>query len=197
MSKGKSNITLQCLSCGADFHPWPGREKTSKYCGLACNGKGLKFRPDQAATRFWDRVQKSDGCWHWTGCLKDTGYGVLSLGAREISAHRFSYTIHKGEIPAGFNVCHTCDNRGCVNPDHLFLGTHADNVQDMVQKGRQRCNPRRGEEHKRHKLTGAEVLEIFESSGPADVVAQQYGVSATLVWNIRKKRTWKHLLGGT
>lgn len=196
MNKGKSQSTVRCLSCGAEFHPWAKRAKTSKYCSLACNGKRLRFRAEQAEEKFWARVQKTDGCWVWMGCVNVAGYGTLSMGDKEIGAHRFSYTIHNGDIPLGLSVCHTCDNRRCVNPDHLFAGTQNDNVQDMVRKGRNRCNPPRGEAHKKHKLTEQAVLEIFRSSGSCKEVALRYNVSPTLVCNIRAKRTWKHLLGG-
>jgi hypothetical protein len=88
--------------------------------------------------RFWPKVAKSDGCWEWMGSRKETGYGLFTLDSRTSSAHRFSYSLAFGSIPAGMEVCHHCDNPPCVRPDHMFLGTHSDNMRDRFAKGRHR-----------------------------------------------------------
>lgn len=91
--------------------------------------------------RFWPKVQKTDCCWEWTGYVMPNGYGTFGRGRAiegKVYAHRFAYEALVGPIPVGQHVCHRCDNRRCVRPDHLFLGTQRDNMRDMVAKGRKR-----------------------------------------------------------
>lgn len=92
---------------------------------------------NQARDWFMTRVAVRDtGCWEWTGTINDNGYGVLKIDGRQWRAHRASYAIHNGEVPDDLFICHHCDNRKCVRPDHLYAGTPLQNMQDKVSRGR-------------------------------------------------------------
>jgi hypothetical protein len=86
--------------------------------------------------RFFQKVVKTETCWFWSGAYNSRGYGSFSYNQKRISAHKYSYQSFVGEIPDGMYVCHSCDNKKCVNPQHLWLGTPKDNTQDMIAKGR-------------------------------------------------------------
>lgn len=145
-----------------------------------------------AAMRFQKYARRSDdGCWIWSGYRDRKGYGRLLVDGQPERSHRLSYRLHKGEIPDGLCVCHTCDNRACVNPDHLFLGTRADNVADMCEKNRQRGL--QGQDHRLAKLTDADVQEIRRLSQSNIETANQFGVSRHTVWEIRNGKAWTHL----
>lgn len=152
--------------------------------------------------RFWNRVNKSGPvhpvcgqCWAWTGKPAKSGYGVVGIGKRHVYAHRFSWGLHFGEIPEGLCVLHRCDNRVCVNPDHLFLGTHTDNSNDKMKKGRQPA----GEQLRHAILTAEKVKEIRERYKPYDkqngpqALADEFGVSYYTVIDIARGRNWKHV----
>lgn len=125
-----------------------------------------------------------DGCWYWTArTIKK--YGYLYFKGKAIRAHRLSYALHKGTLTNEIFVCHSCDNPTCVNPDHLWLGSHTDNIRDMIRKGR------RSKKIPNPKLTPFQVVEIRESSDRAISLAARYSVSRKTINNIKSGSTWK------
>ena len=146
-------------------------------------------------SRFWARVQKSDGCWLWTGGRKSKGYGSLGHARQTLQAHRLAYEFTYGKIPDGLAVLHTCDNPPCVRPDHLFLGTHLDNSRDMIAKGRGRWRGLPGEECPSARLTRAQVEEIRSryqrGEASQDELAMQYGVSQSNISIIVLGKSWR------
>ncbi len=148
-------------------------------------------RPD-VRTRFDAQVSKSEGCWLWGGA-KRLGYGRIRVNGKKVTASRLAYEIHFGPIPAGMLVCHRCDNPSCVRPDHLFLGTHAENVRDMVSKRRHIDGKRRGQENGNAKLTEAQVLSIRSDLRTQSAIAREYGVGQALVSKIKLGKLWRSL----
>jgi len=153
---------------------------------------GCHGTPAERYERFV--VRSESGCWAWLGATNDCGYGQISGWY----AHRLSYEIHKGPIPEGLWVLHRCDNPPCSNPDHLFLGTAADNSADASRKGRLdgKPNQRCGEEVKSSKLVSEQVLEIrtlADAGADLGELARRYSVSKDNVWLIARRKSWKHL----
>lgn len=147
--------------------------------------------------RFWSRVvkQDGDGCWEWQGSLNISGYGLISIDGKNELTHRFSWELENGPIPDGLYACHHCDSRICVRPSHIFIGTHMDNMQDMIAKGRDHKNPNVGEACPQSKLTNEAVLAIRSSVGVSkDELAERYGVSRAAIVDVLMGRRWKHLL---
>jgi hypothetical protein len=143
--------------------------------------------------RFWRRVSRGDDpCWLWTGCIGGNGYGRMWLNGKDVMAHRVSWLIHKGVVPDGLLVLHRCDVRHCVNPDHLFLGTTADNVADKIAKGRHCYGARNG----RSKLNDAAALSIIQRASDGETLtslARAFGVSRTVIRHIVRGRLWGHV----
>jgi len=150
--------------------------------------------------------EPNSGCWIWTGYLDRYGYGVYCTGSykaktrRHIKAHRLSYELFCGPIPEDHLVCHKCDNPCCVNPDHLFVGTWRDNVEDMMTKGRHVIGgkPHRGEKNGKAKLTAADVdfirrshvPHIRKGEGSTSNLAARFGVGRTAIQRIVRGQSW-------
>lgn len=170
-------------------------------CGYlrCCNPKHLvdeePYRPKYTTLEeaFWSKVRKQParGCWIWRGYRMLGGYGKLSYGGHALRAHRVAYQIYVGPIPLGLNVCHRCDNPPCVNPAHLFLGTHSDNVRDRHEKRRDA----RGEKHGCAKITKADAVAIRRArkkkTASVRQLAVEYGVSRATIYEIVNGKIWK------
>lgn len=147
-------------------------------------------------------VDPVTGCWNWTGYIDKDGYGRFRTGGKGLGAHRISYEAHVGPIPPGMLICHRCNNRACVNPDHLYAGTGKDNTRDSMDAGTARCltappPPQRGELNRTAKLTAPIVVEIRQRLAAGERqpdLASRYGVDRATINHIACGRTWKHVV---
>lgn len=169
-----------CEYCSSPYLVKPSKLGISRFCGKDCFNANKKT-PE---IRFWRYVKKTDYCWEWTGSRDRDGYGKI---LNHLSAHRYSYQLHKCIPPTDLVVRHTCDNPGCVNPDHLILGTVLSNSRDMVDRGRSL----RGERNHKAKLHILQVRAIRESSLPISDLALLNGVSQSLIYQIKRGDIWK------
>lgn len=139
-------------------------------------------------------IEYQNGCWVWRGPRNHGGYGRVHLRGKRYRAHRVLWQGLNGPVPEGFEVLHRCDNRSCINPDHLFLGTAADNNHDMVAKGRQV----RGEAVGTRRLTESQVLDVLErlrSGESHKAISERYAVHPGTISKIACRTRWRHLKG--
>lgn len=129
------------------------------------------------------------GCQIWLGTTSNGGYGAINIRGKMTSTHRASYAANVGDIPDGMHVLHRCDVRACINPEHLFLGTHSDNMADMAAKGRGFALP--PERNPLAKLTFAKVASIRAAIGRQKDIAKAFDVSLSTVHRIKNLKTWK------
>jgi hypothetical protein len=140
--------------------------------------------------------EPNSGCWLWLAASGHAGYGQFFIDGTVYPASKAAWMLYKGPVPDGMDVCHRCDVSACVNPDHLFIGTHLENMQDCMQKGRFKfLGSRPGEMNAAAVLTEADVLVIRASSKSGRALAHEYGVSATTITEIQTGKTWSHLPG--
>lgn len=188
-----------CLGCGTMMFrgekQYPYQWRKQRFCSQPCAGGHLSRKRAKSPSEMRDWLfnnadtTSSEGCWvsHIKPCSH--GYPATVWGGSPVRLHRVSYELFKGPIPAGMVVCHHCDNRACVNPDHLFLGSSAENNADRDKKGRQA----RGEKAGRAKLTEKQVLAILADTRVQRVIAGAYGVGETAIQRIKSGQGWKHL----
>ena len=198
----KGRVSTHCQECGVSISVKLSAHKLGRgrYCGLSCASKA-KIRArwgDDCGTdeaNFNRHVIRNDDdhCWGWKGRTNIKGYGFFRLGGKKRFAHRASYELHHGPIPAGAVVMHRCDNPPCTNPRHLSVGSPADNNADKHKKGRHAFGTRNGKTH----LTDEIVLEIrrqYASGKRKAEIARAFGLSWNGVDSIVSGRTWGHLL---
>ena len=144
-------------------------------------------RKDTLKQRLYRQFMVSDGsCREWTGTKSIHGYGFIKKNYKTMTAHRVSWEIHHGEIPSGMFVCHKCDNKGCVNPDHLFIGTAKDNTQDAISKGRAAI----GDRHPMAKLSYGLVADIANSELPVKFLAEIHNVHISTIYKAKCGKSW-------
>lgn len=182
-----------CEQCQRPFQP---RKPWRRFCGNSCSARwraAHKVRDVEA--EFWSRAipEPNTGCWLWLGDVNTGGYGVARFGLKDrVTAHRRAYQLAIGPTPNGMDVCHRCDVRLCVNPAHLFLGTRAENLADMVAKGRSA----RGEKHRAAVMTVDEVrnMRALSTVGVSiQEIARTYGRNEGTVRSAVRGKSWRHL----
>lgn len=177
----RNRFQITCKTCGQVFEVTKCRANTAKWCSRDCAGTN--------AFEFWEHVAKSNNCWTWTAGTDKDGYGKFQGGR----AHRASYEMANGEIPDHLCVLHRCDNPPCVRPDHLFLGTNRENMDDKIRKGRQF----RGEQLKglcklsEHKVR--QIRQLAKDGNTHQAIADQFGVDRTNIGFVVRRETWAHI----
>lgn len=167
---------MKCNYCKKEFE----NVSSERECSLKC--------------RILKKCKKTNKCWIWLGSCNQRGYGRLKVKKKLLFAHRISYEIFKGDIPEHIHVCHTCDNPGCINPKHLFLGTAQDNHDDMVKKERRKSD--QGEANPGSKLKNIDVINIrylLKNRGFVREIALKYDISTNAIYNIKNGKTWTHI----
>lgn len=189
---------VPCATCGTIVKVQPSKAKQGNkhyYCSKECSyvGRGIPLEE-----RLWSKVNKTDDCWIWTGATKQFGYGQIGVDGQTKLAHRVAWELTNGQIPEGLEVCHHCDTPSCVNPAHLFLGTHEDNMLDMKSKGRGKrlAKGKQGSAHHKAKLTEDDIRvirDLITDGMTQRRIARQFGVSQSTISSIFRGELWRHV----
>lgn len=184
-----------CVECGGQYYVPPSHRENSKYCSRECFSKVDKswLRKD-LESRFWEKVEKTESCWLWTGALLKAagGYGSIRVDGKALRAHRVAYELVVGPIPDGMLLRHSCDNPRCINPAHLTPGNARENTQDALDRNRHVV----GEQNHNSKLENHAISTIraaLASGVPGKYLAKQFGVSQGTISNIKNNRKWKYV----
>ena len=159
------------------------------------------------AEEFWQNVERGPGCWLWTGATSPKGYGRVWFNGKTRRAHRVAWLLTNGPIPDGMKVLHSCDAPQCCRPDHLFIGTDRDNMEDRGRKGRTACGERqgawtrpecvpRGEQHGMSKTTEVDVREMRRRKALGETyqaICLAFGLHWQTVWRIVHRKSWRHV----
>lgn len=189
----------------ANFTEYSPARISAELAGITLPNKPIQFKcknnlcvnPDHFIcgdeTRFWSKVKIiPDSCWEWQAGKDKNHYGKFNItidgSLKHIRAHRYSYILKYGNISDNICVCHICDNPSCVNPDHLFLGTNAENTQDRVIKNRSA----KGEKIAASKLTEKDIYEIRAGNNVRQLVSK-FGVAESTIHYVRSRKSWKHV----
>jgi hypothetical protein len=193
----RSQRTSRLLVCEHCCRIYPMKyDNRTRFCSRACS---VAARTADLGTRFWSKVARGDDadCWRWLGHIEQNGYGRIGIHRRMYWAHRVAWTLTHGEIPPRTDVCHRCDNPPCVNPAHLFLGSHRQNMADAWAKGRVPPPPlHQGERQHNAKLTAAQVREMrgrLRAGEARAALARAFTVSRATVDGIAAGKTWRHV----
>jgi hypothetical protein len=147
--------------------------------------------------RFWAKVivKGPDDCWEWQAYIDARGYGRFKFEGKDDRAHRVSWVLERGQIPDGLCILHKCDNPKCVNPDHLYIGTHQDNMRDRTDRNRSAHNRIFGERHGHSKATAEQVLEIRKigHSKSLKEMSALFGLSVSHISRLRSRKLWPHI----
>lgn len=197
MSKRNQNSSRRCSHSGCDAphearglcakHYWRSKRHGSPDATLTPT-RGMTLAEKLAGRSSAD---PHSGCLLWTGPRTPDGYGIVWHEQTNLLVHREAWKLANGDIPSEMFVCHRCDVRNCINPEHMFLGSPQDNMDDKMMKGRHRTP--RGEEHPAAKLTAEAVARIRTDTRPTKIIADEFGVSEGAIRHVRKLDTWRGL----